>query len=390
MKKDSYLHRILAPAIVLLAIFFTSCIIDPIEPIPQPQPIDYTPEVNDPVTNDFTMVKACIGLTRASAETILNDNGFISNGERYVKTENNVTKILSLWSPSQGCVKQGELYVKDEGLSVMLPVFKQWMLEFRASTAFTKLVRSHYSLKVDENNQVFNTPEELLSALETIDSSSNVNISFTGNDIYANEYEIFLTTGYTNWVELRIYNSLAGSPSGDGTQGNLQNEDLHKNILISKVDYLTFRPKGFYALNVQNPDPSGNEIPFLSQYQSPGDFGSIKLFYQNTNNLLLSGSIIWSGCGHLDFPDHFKNGLTLNNGLPYPGQNKVSFINNSGNYITTSEETDLQHIWQTVSKQKEFQHYYGNTHKKVAVYLYTPSVGIGNPADWYYLVFVEQ
>ena len=214
MKKDSCLHRILAPAIVLLAIFFTSCIIDPIEPIPQPQPIDYTPEVNDPVTNDFTMVKACIGLTRASAETILNDNGFISNGERYVKTENNVTKILSLWSPSQGCVKQGELYVKDEGLSVMLPVFKQWMLEFRASTAFTKLVRSHYSLKVDENNQVFNTPEELLSALETIDSSSNVNISFTGNDIYANEYEIFLTTGYTNWVELRIYNSLAGSPSG--------------------------------------------------------------------------------------------------------------------------------------------------------------------------------
>jgi hypothetical protein len=40
--------------------------------------------------------------------------------------------------------------------------------------------------------------------------------------------------------------------------------------------------------------------------------------------------------------------------------------------------------------QQEFQHYYANSHKKVAVYLYTPSVGIGNPADWYYLVFVEQ
>ena len=50
----------------------------------------------------------------------------------------------------------------------------------------------------------------------------------------------------------------------------------------------------------------------------------------------------------------------------------------------------MKHIWQSVSYQKEFQHYYGNSNKKVAVFLYTPSVGLFNPDAAYYLVFVEQ
>jgi hypothetical protein len=171
-----------------------------------------------------------------------------------------------------------------------------------------------------------------------------------------------------------------------------QETDLNKNILISRVDYLTFAYKGFYAMNVQNPVSSGDEIPFVAQYQSPGDFGWFKLFYQTTDNLLAHGSIIWMGCGKLMFPESFKAGQTLSNGLPYPGQSKIAFINNEGLYCTvdSAQEVNLQRIWQTLSKQVEFQHYYNNSSKKVAVYLYTPSVGIGNPADAYYLVFTEQ
>ena len=30
------------------------------------------------------------------------------------------------------------------------------------------------------------------------------------------------------------------------------------------------------------------------------------------------------------------------------------------------------------------------TSKKVAVFLYTPSVGGGNPADWDFIIFVEK
>lgn len=381
-------HHLWMVFLLFLVLLVASCRPTPEELIPRnPQPVDYNPEVNDPVTNDFTMVKACIGLTTQAAEDILSDNGFVQSGERYIKTEDNVTKTLSLWV--QNCIKQGELYVKNEELSVMLPIFKQWMQEFRASTAFTKLVRANYSLRVDGNSQVFSTTEDLLAAVESIGSATNVDISFNGNDIYSNEYEIFLMAGSMNWVELRILNYRAGESWND-PQNDLQDEDLQKNILISKVDYLTFRHMGFYALDVQGQDLSGTEIPFLAQYQAPCDFGSIKLYYQNTNNLLVSGSLVWMGCGHLDFPTEFRAGQQLSSSLNYPGQDKIAFIDNSGNYIVTSEESELQHIWQTESKQREFQHYYGNTHKKVAVYLYQPSQGVGNPADWFYLVFVEQ
>ena len=400
MKKSPFSHYL--PAFVWLFLMFclVACTQDPVDPTPvdpdptvtEIPPIDYTPEVNDPVTNDFTMLKACVGSNSGDAADLLTQNGFLLNEDRYTKTVENVTKIISIW-PS-GVVKQGELYVKDEELPVMLPIFKQWMQEFHASSAFPKLVRSSYSMRVDGNSQSFDSYEAFMSALWASTSYSDyLSINFSGNDIYSNVYEIFLNiSGYMKWVELRIYNARAGQPSDEFPESDLPEEDLHKNILISKVDYLTFRPRGFYAMNVQNPVSSGNEIPFVAQYQAPGDFGWFKLFYQTTDNLLAHGSIVWMGCGELEFPESFRAGQKLSNGLPYPGQSKIAFINDEGQYCTVNaaQEVGLQRIWQTLSKQWEFQHYYNNSHKKVAVYLYTPSMGLGDPADWYYLVFTEQ
>ena len=399
MKKNTITHYLPAFVGLFLMFCFAACTHDPVDPTPvdpdptvtEIPPIDYTPEVNDPVTNDFTMLKACVGSNSGDAADLLTQNGFLLNEDRYTKTVENVTKIISIW-PS-GVVKQGELYVKDEELPVMLPIFKQWMQEFHASSAFSKLVRSSYSMRVDGNSQSVDSYEAFMTALEAISPNSNVSITFYGNDIYANVYEIFIMAGeYTHWVELRIYNARAGQPSDEFPESDLPEEDLHKNILISKVDYLTFRPRGFYAMNVQNPVSSGNEIPFVAQYQAPGDFGWFKLFYQNTDNLLAYGSIVWMGCGELEFPESFRAGQKLNSGLPYPGQSKIAYINDGGQYCTVdaAQEVGLQRIWQTLSKQEEFQHYYNNSHKKVAVYLYTPSMGIGDPADWYYLVFTEQ
>lgn len=134
----------------------------------------------------------------------------------------------------------------------------------------------------------------------------------------------------------------------------------------------------------------GDEIPFVSDYHAPSDFGYIKLYYRNTDNLLMDGSIVWSGCGALTFPDHFRAGLPIDAGLPYPGQSLFAYINDGGHYETVTDDEELKYIWKSVSKQKEFQHYYANSSKKVAVYLYTPSVGVGDPADAYYLVFTEQ
>lgn len=375
---------------IILALCFTACKHDPIDPLPsEPQPIEYTPEVPEPITNDFTLLKACIGKSQAEAEALLTEHGYTAGEDnKFLKTENGVTKEAKIYSTGNAA-----LTVIDNNFDILKQLFGQWMNEIRSSAAYTHLVRSSFSLSTGWGNgiQHFNTPEELLSAVANIPSTPDdgMNASFYGNDIYANRYSLVLMPDL-NGVFMQIINSRAEQPSDDFTESDLQETDLQKHILISKVDYLTFRYKGFYALNVTNKLNSGNEIPFLSQYQSPGDFGYIKLFYRNTNNLLMDGTIIWAGCGELNFPDNFRAGLPMDNGLPYPGQNRIAFINDGGHYETVTDERELQYIWQSVSRQKEFQHYYGNSSKKVAVYLYTPSVGVGNPADAYYLVFTEQ
>ena len=213
--------------------------------------------------------------------------------------------------------------------------------------------------------------------------------SVNGNDCFANQYELFLYPGLSA-VFLQIRNPRAGKPSDDFTESDLKDADLHKHILISKVDYLTFRYKGFYAMNVNGKIDSVAEIPFVAEYEPACDFGSIKLFYNDKNNLLLNGTIIWNGCGSLVFPDNFRAGLPLEVSLPYPGQERIAYIDNQGKYTTVDNERDLQHIWESVSKQKEFQYYYANSSKKVAVYLYTPSVGMMDPNVACYFVFTEQ
>lgn len=390
MEKRNIPQHILILAGIFLVLCFAACTPEPIGPLPsEPQPIEYTPEVPEPITNDFTLLKACIGKSLTEATALLTEHGFVAgDGNKFLKTENGVTKEVHYHS-----IGNAEMVVHNSEFAIQRQVFAQWMNEIRSSVAYTKLVRSSFELSTGwgNGNQHFNTPEELLSAIANIPSTpeDGMDASFYGNDIYANRYSLVLMPDL-NGVYMQIINHLAGQPSDDFTESDLQQSDLQKHILISKVDYLTFRYKGFYALNVTNKLNSGNEIPFVSQYQAPGDFGYIKLFYRNTDNLLMDGSIIWSGCGELNFPDNFRAGLPMDNGLPYPGQSRISFINDGGHYETVTDERDLQYIWQSVSRQKEFQHYYGNSSKKVAVYLYTPSVGIGNPADAYYLVFTEQ
>ena len=352
-----------------------------------PQPIDYPLEEQEPVTNDFTLLKACIGKSQSEVSALMTSHDFTTvSGGKFLKTEDGITKEVYVHS-----VGNVEMNVRNNDFDTLKQVFVQWMNEIRNSVAYTKLVRSSFTLSTGWGNgyQHFNTPEELINALSSVSPAEGMSASFSGNDSYANEHSLTLYPNF-NSVYMQIINQRAGQPSDDFTESDLENEDLQKHILISKVDYLTFRYKGFYALNVTDKLNSGDEIPFMAEYQSPGDFGYIKLYYQNINNPLMDGTIIWNGCGALNFPASFRAGLPVSKELRYPGQSHISFIDNSGTYVTVADDNELQRVWQSVSRQKEFQHYYKHSSKKVAVYLYAPSVGIGNPADAYYLVFTEQ
>ena len=376
--------------LALVATIITACQQNPTSSLPdKPQKINYPIEEQETVSNDFTLVKACVGVTQSEAETLLIKHGYsLGADNKYLKSENGIIKEVQVYA--QGNVS---MIARSNKYQVGKPVFAQWIQEMQQSAAYKNMVRSHYQLRVgwDVNGKHnFSQPDELLASLDTLSVSlDNMSAGFDSNDKFANQYSIFLHP-QLGGVYLQIINQRVGQPSDDFTESDLQETDLHKHILISKVDYLTFRYKGFYALNVNNKQTEGKDIPFIAEYVSPADFGSIKLFYGTKNNLLIDGTIVWNGCGRLAFPEQFRAGLPTNAGVAYPGAEHIAMIGDDGQYLPLSNEREIKYIWESVSKQKEFQHYYTNSTKKVAVYLYTPSVGLMNPADAYYLVFVEQ
>ena len=167
-------------------------------------------------------------------------------------------------------------------------------------------------------------------------------------------------------------------------------------ILIMKVDYQTFQYEGYTTVNVDSVNNFSDTIPFFSEYCPPCDFGYVKLFYENPNHLLFYGSIFWMGCGNLIFPTSFMELPAQTTGLTFPGNDRICLIDDTGTqqsllwFAGVVNETIIENVWESISKQPEFQYYYSKTNKKVAMYLYTPSVGGGNPADWDFIIFVEK
>ena len=353
----------------------------------KPQKIDYPVEVQEAVSNDFTLLKAGILKNQAENATLLTANGFTLVDNTYVKTRDSIT--------IEAMMTLGNCYMTahTKDFNKAKSIFSQWMKEIQQSASYTNLVRSSCHLCVGgEGNRrhVFNNPNDLLAALDTLSCSlENMSASFEGNDIFANQYSLIMFPDLGG-VYLQIINQRAEQPSDTFTESDLQEADLHKHILICKVDYLTFRYEGFYALKVSGKQETGKEIPFVAEYEEPNDFGNIKLFYGSKNNLLLDGAIIWNGCGKLAFPEQFRAGLPTDAGIAYPGTERVAMITENGQYSPILNEREIKYIWESVSKQKEFQYYFTNSTKKLAIFLYTPSVGLMNPADADYLIFTEQ
>ena len=380
MKKSFFLF-------VLVALLLSACD----SQITPSQPISHRTEEPEAVTNDFTLVKACIGMPEEEAEKLLTQQGYSEEEaqmyyRKYIRTESGVTKEVHLSAPTYTA-----MVTHNDDYTVLKAVFKQWIQELRQSKSYSNLIRASYSLRVgwDSGKLSFNSPEELLAALDTVTSFENISASFNGNDIYSNQYELALVTNLKG-VFMDINNPRAGQASDDFTESDLKESDLRKDILISKVDYVTFQYKGFYALNVSGKTNDGELIPVIADYQAPSDFGFIRLYYQSTENLLLDGTIVWNGCGKLAFPERFRAGLPVQERILYPGKERFARLGENGKYIETIDEGEMQHIWQSISYQKEFQHYFGNSTKKIAVYLYAPSVGMFDPYSAYYLVITEQ
>ncbi|MCK9163602.1 MAG: hypothetical protein M0O93_04565 [Bacteroidales bacterium] len=163
-------------------------------------------------------------------------------------------------------------------------------------------------------------------------------------------------------------------------------EYADSKLLMLKVDYLSNEFEGGTETVYSVPNHS---FTITTQYNAPGDFGNIKLIYQEVNKTIFDGSIIWMGRGEISIPqnilpaDQFQHVLTNDIVFPSAGYENV--------FNPNETEYDYSQIWASVQGLVKVREYLeSNPNATIKLFLYTPSVGMGNPEDWDWIIFIKN
>lgn len=102
--------------------------------------------------------------------------------------------------------------------------------------------------------------------------------------------------------------------------------------------------------------------------------------YQELNEPIFYGTIHWMGLGERRYPEvmvdesYFDKVLTEDLRMPLNGFEEIYIHDTTSSY---------SQAWQEVQKLVVVRQFLeSNPNEKVRVFLYTPSVGVGNPNDW--------
>ena len=172
-------------------------------------------------------------------------------------------------------------------------------------------------------------------------------------------------------------------PVNGGSEGN--------KVLLLKVDLLTNAFEGGKELTF----PDNNNFTISVDYNPPGDFGDVTLNYEEVGMPIFAGDITWMGLGEITYPESMDASgefTTIQNPVSQPNESQFSLVT----YEETEaniffEDIDYDAIWAAVDNLaavKEFRD--SNPDAQVNLFLYTPSVGIGNPEEWDWIVILKN
>lgn len=156
-------------------------------------------------------------------------------------------------------------------------------------------------------------------------------------------------------------------------------------VLLLKVDYLTQTFEGGRQM-VFTDSPTFN---ITYNYQEPGDFGSLTLVYSDVGQPIFEGTIIWMGLGQMYYPQSLMPAGSFGTAAALPMPSSDSFL--VLDYAQTNQPTPYEAIWDAIKNlQVVSQFRTSNPNGNIRIFLYTPSVGVGNPADWDYYVILKN
>lgn len=165
-----------------------------------------------------------------------------------------------------------------------------------------------------------------------------------------------------------------------------ENVPTTNKVLMLKVDYLTSTFEG----GKETTYPTNSSTFTISkQYDPPVDFGNIKLTYKELNETLFDGTIIWMGSGGMNYPQNLILANQFNSVASTDTKNPSAGFQNVFN--PNNQNYDYTPIWLSVQKlQKVREYLQSNPKESVKIFLYTPSVGVGNPAEWDWILFMKN
>jgi len=200
------------------------------------------------------------------------------------------------------------------------------------------------------------------------DCTCHTDVSYTINGISQNEVNVI----FINGEQIYCYND--------------NSQSYNNKVLMLTVDYTTNTLKGGKELGFSE---KSETFTLTYEYAPPGDLGHIKLFYKEINELLFFGTIIWMGCGKMEFP---QNLLDANQFQAVDTDDYVVPKNGFEDIFPQLNITfNYELIWSRVQFLVKARGYLrANPEQVVKMFLYTPSVGCGNPEDWYWIIFLTQ
>jgi hypothetical protein len=170
----------------------------------------------------------------------------------------------------------------------------------------------------------------------------------------------------------------------DAAEGQAENG---AEILLLKVDYTTNLFEGGQRLSfAQSPET----FTVSTEYKEPGDFGWVKVYFSEIGELLFYGGIVWNGRGEIIYPDTWRDAADFER---VPERNYVTPLNGFENIFNPRGDNYEYEftMWSAVQSLREVRNLLeANPQQAVKLFLYTPSVGVGNPADWKWIILLME
>jgi len=178
--------------------------------------------------------------------------------------------------------------------------------------------------------------------------------------------------------------------SDDSTESAAIAKD--NKVLLLKVDAVTSAFEGGKELTFDE----ASSFTIEHEYNAPGDFGDIKLKYKELAAPLFEGTIHWMGLGAMNYPaiDPVDTFTTVSNNVALPAEALREVVQYLPSAMPLNEwpyAPDFEALWGAVDNLKLVSDYRReNPNAKVSFFLYTPSVGSGDPAQWDWFIILKN